>query len=155
MRMSYEVTQARYRVATSDDEIPPGRVVTVIDEPGVATVIVRPGHATKELLVDIEERQRSMLALGQWMRLAPGTEPEPGQKRVTEALWALAPADKMPSGILCMPIEECGRHVWLIREGEASKQLVAELSELLTAMVRAGVWVQRWDEPPTRPTFTA
>jgi hypothetical protein len=147
MQMTYEVTEARYRVAANEDEIPQGRVVTVRDEPGVATVVVRPGHASNALLADIEEQQRSMLALGQWLRLAPGDEPEPGQDRVTEARWEIAPAGALPDNILCMPIEERGWHVWLIRPGEASEQLVAEMSELLTAMVRAGVWVQKWDGP--------
>lgn len=146
MRMTYEVTDARYRVATREDEIPPGRVVSVKDEPGVATVIVRPGHATKRFLADIEEQQRVMLTTGQWMRLAPGTDPAPDQVRVTEALWVLKPAHELPARVLCMPIEEPGWHAWVIRDGEASEQLVAEMSEILTAMVRAGVWVQRWTD---------
>ncbi|WP_432247668.1 hypothetical protein ACRAR1_06890 [Streptomyces sanyensis] len=144
--MSYEVTEARYRVAAAGDRIPDGRVVAVVDEPGVATVIVRPGHASELLLRDIADQQASMLATGQWLRLEPGTEPGPGQDRVTEACWQIAPAGTLPEGIVCLPVEKRGRHVWLIREGEASEQLIREMSELLTAMVRAGVWVQKWTE---------
>lgn len=146
--MSYEVTEALYRLATDSDKIPVGKVVTVEDEPGFATVIVKPGHATKEMLAQMTERTRAMLALGQWVRLKCGDSPDPGQRRVTESRWELAPASVFPAGFLVLPIEELGRHIWLIRDGEASEQLVAEMSEMLTAMVRAGIWVQKWPADP-------
>jgi hypothetical protein len=141
--MAYEVTQARYRFAEHPDEIPPGRVVTVKDEPGVSTVIVRPGHARPGFLWAIQDAQQSMLALAQWVRLDDTTEAAAAHpRRLLQATWRLEPG--LPDGLLCMPLEEPGRHTWLIRPGEASEQLVHEMSELLTAFVRSGIWVQRW-----------
>lgn len=149
--MSYEVTEARYRIATHRDHIPPGRVVTVIDNPGIATVIIRPGQATEGLIAALNESHRAMLAVGQWMRLTPGDAPDPSQPTARRARWVLTPAALLPRYFLCLPIEGHGWHTWLIREGEASEQLVAEMCELLTHLVQAGVWVQMWDEPAARP----
>jgi hypothetical protein len=145
--MTYRVTEARYRFA-EDGEIPPGRVVTIVDEPGVTTVVVRPGHATSAFLAAIQREQTSMLALAEWVRLEDTAEAAAHPERLIEATWRLEP--DMPTGILCMPFEEPGRHTWLIRPGEASEELVREMSEMLTALVRSGVWVQRWNATDTR-----
>ncbi|WP_151898288.1 hypothetical protein [Streptomyces sp. C8S0] len=138
----YEVTQAAYRFATTDDTLPPGRVVTVEDLPGLATVIVKPGHATPAFLTDIGDQQTSLLATGQWLRLAPGADHDRHPQRIYDVSWRLMPASMFPAGKLCLPMERPGKHTWVIREGEASEQLVREMTELLTRMVRAGVWIR-------------
>jgi hypothetical protein len=140
---TYQITQAKYRFAENEDEIPPGHVVTFRDEPGLTTVIVRPGHATTAFLAAIEREQQAMLALGQWIRLADTDEAAANHpRRLFSAIWRLEPA--LPNKVICMPCEEPGRHIWLIRPGEASEELVEEMSQRLTAFVRAGIWVQRW-----------
>ncbi|WP_432124085.1 hypothetical protein [Streptomyces sp. C10-9-1] len=141
----YRVTRAEYRFAETDDEIPPGKVAAILDTPGVATVLVRRGHATQQLLDALAKEQTAILETGEWMRQTPG-DTDGTARTVERALWELAPAHKLPDDRLCFPIErdtERGlEHVWLIREGEASPELVAEMSERLTALVQAGVWAR-------------
>ncbi|WP_236241187.1 hypothetical protein [Streptomyces sp. CC228A] len=137
----YQVTKAVYRFAEHDDEIPPGHVVTILDTPGIATVVVRPGHARQRLLDALAREQTAILETGEWMRQSPGDTDEPAPT-VHSARWELVPAHKLPDGRLCLPVERNGEHVWLIRDGEASPELVAEMTERLTALVRAGVWAR-------------
>jgi hypothetical protein len=143
--MAYKTVQAIYRFAEHEDEIPPGRVAVVRDEPGVSTVIVRPGHATARFLSSIQEQQRSMLALARWVRLddtdaAAASHP----RRLHTATWRHEP--NLPEAVICLPVEGPGWHTWLIRPGEASEALVEQMSETLTAFVRSGIWIQRWDD---------
>lgn len=137
----YQVTKAVYRFAETDDEIPPERVVAILDTPGVATVAARPGHATQRLLDALTREQTAMLATGEWMRQAPGDGDAP-TPTIHSARWERVPAHRLPAGRLCIPVQLDGEHVWLIREDEASEELVSEMSELLTALVRAGVWTR-------------
>jgi hypothetical protein len=141
--MAYQEVRAVYRFAEHPDEIPAGRVVTVTDLPGECTVVIRPGHARPCLLWAIQDAHQATLALQQWIRLdetTPGVASHP--RRLTEAVWRFEAG--LPEGLPCMPLEEPGRHTWLIRPGQASEELVKEISELLTAFVRSGIWVQRW-----------
>ncbi|WP_407698202.1 hypothetical protein [Streptomyces jumonjinensis] len=142
--MSHQVTRARYRFANTPDEIPPGRAVAVLDEDGWVTLVVRPGHATQGLLDDIDRQQRPGNELGQWLRLPPDEPPVPGDQRLAEACWTFAEPGALPDALRCVPLEAEGRHTLFLRPGAASKQLAAEMTDLLMAMVRAGVWVQRW-----------
>ncbi|MEU2181515.1 hypothetical protein [Streptomyces thermolilacinus] len=139
----YQVTRAAYRYAMTEDEIPRGRVVTVIDEPGLATVVVRPGEATPGLLESMTAQQTSLLVTGQWLRLEPDHPEDAQPQRLLSVSWRLMPAEMLPNGVLCMPVERPGLHVWIIREGEASERLVREMTELLTEMVQDGIWVQQ------------
>jgi hypothetical protein len=151
--MSYEVTEVRCRFASTEGELPPGRVAAVIDRPGRTTILVRPGHATQQLLDDMTEALLSMTRLGQWLRLSRGDKPVAADHRVTEARWDLVPRDALP--VTTVPLEQPGKLIWLVREGEASRQLVAEMTELLTELVAEGLWLRRWDQPAAWACSTA
>ncbi len=137
----YQVTRATYRLAQTDDEIPAGSIVTILDKPGAATVVVRRGHATQRLLDALTQADTERLMRGEWLRQQPGDTDAP-IPTIDRAVWEFVPADRLPHGLCCLPIERHREHVWLIREGEASPELVAEMSRRLTQLVQAGVWAR-------------
>ncbi|MDQ0943325.1 hypothetical protein [Streptomyces sp. V1I1] len=147
------VIETWYRFA-EPGELPPDRVVDIVGSKDslLVQVIVRPGHATADLLKDIGEQQRSAFRTGQWTRLEPTPENLVHPRRVFDANWELTPAHKIPKGVHCVSIERIGRHSWLVREGDATPQLVAEISVLLRCMVRAEVWIQRGAGEDTDPS---
>ncbi|NXY93479.1 hypothetical protein HYE82_03460 [Streptomyces sp. BR123] len=139
------VTKARFRFATTDDELPPGRVIDIQRDPEspVVTVIIKPGHATQRLLDELSETQTPMHATGQWQRLEPTPENLAHPRRVLRASWRLWPREKMPAGQLCVPLERHREHVWAVLDREASDQLAREMTELVMAMVQSEVWITR------------
>ncbi|NUK22022.1 hypothetical protein [Streptomyces lunaelactis] len=139
----YEVTQTCYRLAKDDDEIPAGHVIGILDRPGIAEVVVRPGHASERLLADLTEQHRPILSYGKWLHRASGTSGETPQQ-IIEARWELTPAHKLPACTLAMPLEGHGRFVWLILDTEVTERLVAEINEVLAEIVGSGLWIQRW-----------
>ncbi|MFE0270854.1 hypothetical protein ACFWZY_01740 [Streptomyces sp. NPDC058992] len=137
------VIETHYRFA-EPGELPVGSVVDIkAVDPTTIHVIVRPGHAKAALLDEMGEHQRTAFRTGQWTRLAPTPEARVHPRRVWHANWELVPHDRIPEGVHCLSFERPGRHSWLVREGEASPELVAEMSLLLRRMVRAEVWIQR------------
>ncbi|MER7815577.1 hypothetical protein [Streptomyces sp. NPDC096153] len=141
-----------YQLATDDDDIPPDRVVHLRDPDGDSIVLlVRPGHATEELLREQEQQLRSMLETGLWYRPEPTPEAANHPRRVRAAGWIARPPDELPDGALCMSMEEVGRHMWIVRDTEVSAQCVAEMNELLMAMVTNVIWIQRGASDKTRP----
>ncbi|MFF3398292.1 hypothetical protein ACFYW6_07235 [Streptomyces sp. NPDC002659] len=148
-----KITRTCYRFATDEDELPEGRVVDIIFGPDAdaVSVVVLPGHATAELLDEISAAQESMILTGQWVRLESTPETEKHPRRVFDAGWRLAPADVFPQDVIIMSLERLRGHVWVIREGQASPQLVRDMTDLLTAMVRSVVWIQRGAGEDTAP----
>ena len=142
--MSVDVIETYYRFA-EPGELPADRVVDIAPNADrtIIHVIVRPGHASLELLKAMTEEQRSAFRTGQWTRLPSTPENRVHPRRVFDACWELAPAHKVPVGVNCVSVESVGRHAWLVREGEATPHLVAEISLLLRQMLRAEVWIQR------------
>ena len=142
--INQNVIETYYRFA-EPGELPPGRVVDIVpaDDLTVIHVVVCPGHASLELLKEMTDQQRSAFRTGQWTRLEDTSENRVHPHRVFDACWELAPAHKVPAGVHCVSVERVGRHAWLVREGEATPQLVAEVSVLLRRMVRSEIWIQR------------
>ncbi|MFE0036781.1 hypothetical protein [Streptomyces sp. NPDC059015] len=125
-------------------ELPEHRVVDIkaVDSTTIH-VIVRPGHAKAALLKEMGEHQRTAIRTGQWTRLEPTAEARVHPRRVWHANWVLVGHDRIPENVHCLSFERPGRHSWLVREGDATPHLVAEMSQLLRRMVRAEVWIQR------------
>jgi hypothetical protein len=134
-----------YRFARPDDNLAADRTAEIRfgPDPAEVTVIVRPGHTTIELLDDFSRQQEAMFTTGQWAGLDPTPENLRHPRRVLDASWQLAPGHLMPNGVILMSLENPGRHVWMIREGYATEELVRDMTALLTDMVRSGVWIQR------------
>lgn len=63
----------------------------------------------------------------------------------------VAPASAMPEGCRVVPIEREGELIWVIREGEMSEGLRADLNQILAHIQTTGLWVQNWDGHTTAP----
>lgn len=140
----HEAIQARFRFATDSDEIPEGRVLALkgVDGP-IVTVVIKPGEASQRLLDDFDDQHRAAFETGLWDRLDPTPENEAHPCRALYATVRLVPAAELPDGVLCMPVWRPPRHVWILRDKEATAQLAAEMTELFTTMVQSAVWIQR------------
>lgn len=144
--------QACFRFATDDDEIPEGRVVALKDVDGpVVSVVVMPGEATARLLATFNELHRVAFETGLWDRLDPTPENLAHPLRALESVVQLRPGSELPDGVLCVPMWRPPRHTFIVRELEATEQLAAEMTEVLTAMVLAAVWIQRAAGEDTDP----
>ncbi|MFF8290473.1 hypothetical protein ACF068_14760 [Streptomyces sp. NPDC016309] len=128
----------RYRFAASSDYLAPEQVASLC--PGansdLPVVIIRPGHASRILMEEIQRTGHS-----RWQHLPDSDRAHPC--RIVHAGWQLMPPEALPGGAVCVPLEKPGRAEWVIREGHATPLLVAELTLLLTRMVRTQVWVPR------------
>ncbi|WP_435610852.1 hypothetical protein [Streptomyces sp. C10-9-1] len=125
---------AHYRVA-EPGELTGCRVAAVQRGPADSVVVIIDGsHATPELLDQVKE------AAGYWVRLPDTPENRSHPCRILHAGWKLI--EDLPDGLLCLPTEARHRHEQLIREGEATFRLAADVTWLLTRMVRSEVWIR-------------
>ncbi|WP_236241186.1 hypothetical protein [Streptomyces sp. CC228A] len=122
-----------------------GRVADIRpgSEPNSVAVVVERGHATQELLDALGGAQAPMFATGQWYRLPDTPENRTHPRRILRASWELDPGGKLPEGLLCLSLERPNEHQWLVHENHASFLLTADMTWLLTRMVRSEVWIQR------------
>jgi hypothetical protein len=131
----------RYRFATDADHLPAERVTDL--RPGgdldSTNVIIRPGHASRLLLEHLEAQPAGH---GRWHHLPDTAENRAHPQRLLHAGWQLIHPEALPEGALCTAVGRPGRHELAVREGHASPILVADLTLLLTRMVRTEVWVQ-------------
>jgi hypothetical protein len=68
-----------------------------------------------------------------------------------DSIFIRVPAADMPPGQKAVFIELGDQPRWLISEGEVSNELVAELNQLATHLIRHGLWEQhreRGQQPP-------
>jgi hypothetical protein len=68
-----------------------------------------------------------------------------------DSIFITVPAADMPPGRPAVYLEVGDQPRWLIREGEASPELVAELNQLATHLIRHGLWEkhrERGQQPP-------
>lgn len=143
-----EVTTVEFRTGTRV-EIAPGKVCRILEEDGALVVHIKQGEAEQDLCDALNDLHRQILGTeGRWAQSWDGREDRadasPQGLRMAEVSWRLERADRMPRGDNCLPLEEEGRFVWLIREGLASPQLVAEMNDYLARITGDGLWVQRW-----------
>ncbi|TLQ45797.1 hypothetical protein [Streptomyces marianii] len=126
-------------------ELPAGRIADIRPGPdgGTIHVIIEPGHATQRLLDEFTAQQASMMATGQWYRAPDTPENRIHPRRVLHAAWQLTPAEAFPTGSLLLSMERPQRHVWLVHEGHASPVLAADMTWMLTKMVRTEIWITR------------
>ena len=66
----------------------------------------------------------------------------------------VAPASAMPDGCRVVPVEREGELIWVIREGEMSEGLRADLNQILAHIQTTGLWVQNWGGATPPPTST-
>ncbi|MER7833521.1 hypothetical protein [Streptomyces sp. NPDC095602] len=144
---------AQYRFAL-DGELPADRAADIRpgDGPDTVAVIVARGHATAALLDEMGTMQAPHMVTEQWCRLPDSPANRVHPQRVLRAGWQLMHPEALPEGILCLSVERHQRHDWIIREGHASPLLVAEMTWLLTRMVRREIWIQRGTGEDAGPT---
>jgi hypothetical protein len=66
-------------------------------------------------------------------------------------IFTVVAAADMPPGHAAVYLDVGDQPRWLIREGEASPELVAELNQLATHLIRHGLWEkhrERGQQPP-------
>jgi hypothetical protein len=131
----------RYRFATDADQLSAERVAGLRPggDPDSMDVIIRPGHASRLLLEHVEAQRAGH---GRWCHLPDTAETRAHPQRLLHAGWQLIHPEALPEGELYAPLERPGRHELAVREGHATPILVADLTLLLTRMVRTEVWVQ-------------
>lgn len=134
--MATQIT-AYYRYARNG-ELPDGRLADIRSgaTPDTIAVLIRRGHATHALFHEMSDVQTAQFTTGQWCRLPDTPQNRIHPRRVLHAGWQLIHPEALPEGRLTMSVERRHRHDWLIREGHATPLLVAEMTWLLTRMVR-------------------
>lgn len=143
-----EVTTVEFRTGTPVD-IPADRVCRILEEDGVLVVHIKSGEAEQRLCDALNHMHRQILGTaGRWSQKWDGradrADAAPEGLLLAEVSWRLEHADRMPTGVDCLPLEVEGRFVWLIRERLASDQLVAEMNDYLARITGDGLWVQQW-----------
>lgn len=73
-----------------------------------------------------------------------------------DEIFRIVPGASMPPGQDVVIVEIDGQPRWLIRDGVSLPDLVSELNQLSTHLVRHGLWVpQRGDTEPPRMRFAS
>lgn len=138
-----DLITAYYRFA-EPGELTDGRVAAILPgpEPNTVIVIIKRGHATQELLDEMGREQTAMFETGQWYRLPDTPENRAHPRRVLRAGWK-HDTQGILNARLCLSAEGVNEHNWIVPEGHATFRLVADMTWLLTRMVRSEVWIQR------------
>ncbi|PJN40748.1 hypothetical protein CG747_10425 [Streptomyces sp. CB02959] len=138
--------EMRYEIDT-EDRVAPGRVLLLTQEPGLVVGTYRPGHASEILCEQLNSVCRHIFRHGLWaQRWGADEGTEPSEHALLKVRFEIRPADAFPKDLVCLPQERPGEFVWLIREHHMSQQACDETNEHLRRAVKAGLWVQRWEE---------
>lgn len=153
--MSHPRTTVQYQIARLG-QLPPGRVVDVTDRPGGhARILLHSLHASHRLADQLTHLHRHLIGHGLWQQRwtddARMSRPPQGLC-IAVARWEIVPARAMPSGHSCMPVEEDGSCIWLIREGHCTRALRDQMNQTLERVAGDGLWFQRWRPRQQRPT---
>ncbi|MCL6302851.1 hypothetical protein [Streptomyces kronopolitis] len=141
-------TEVRYKVVP-DDQLPTERVTLVVDGPGFVEARIRRGHATEPLCEQLMCVSRHIFSNGLWVYHWAEAANAAGVHDTgtpAEVRFEIHPASAFPKDILCLFREQPGEFVWFVREGHLSEEACGEFNEYLKSSLRAGFWVQRWDE---------
>jgi hypothetical protein len=112
-------------------------------------------HASEALARQLDRQNRHLAETRQWYRhWAPGDTTE--QRHTLEGRhWAgsdkawvsRVPAERLPDGMACMPVELEGALHYLISEQEMSEALAREVNAWLARFIGDGLWRQGWEGP--------
>lgn len=145
--MSDQYTSAAYHPARLG-RMTPGRLVHVEDRPGaLAGIYFHPLHVRSWLLWDLNRLTRHHVGYGLWRQAGTreGRMQEPAQGLgIAVSRWEIVPAAAMPRRRAVMPVEEEGSCVWLIREGQCTRDLRDAMNAMLERMAGDGLWLQHW-----------
>ncbi|MGG7572568.1 hypothetical protein [Streptomyces sirii] len=145
--------ELRYEV-DREGKVPAGRATFVTEEPGLVVATFRPGHASEILCKQLNRVCKHIFRSGLWaQRWGADESAEPSEHTLLTIRFELLPADKFPEVLVCLPWERPGEFVWLIRRPHMSPQAIDEANAHLRKAVRAGLWVQRWEEGETKERF--
>jgi hypothetical protein len=141
-------------VIGTDDELPAGKVVHVVEHEGSARIHYAKGHASQELCDQLNAYHVGILEeAAQWKqdwtddpdRLQPGkVEKAP----IATARYVLVPGAALPRGRVCFPIEVDGEFIWLVRDKEdgivhMSPEAIEGMNDYLRIVVEGGLWKQQ------------
>lgn len=156
--MPHAHTTAQYQIARLG-QLPPGRVVDVADQPGgQARILLHPLHASHRLADELTYIHHHLVGHGLWQqRWTDGARMSrpPQGLGIAVARWEIVPARAMPSGRLCMPVEEKDSCTWLLHEGHCTRALRDQMNQMLERVVGDGLWVQCWLPRQQQPPGTA
>ncbi len=136
--------------------IPPGRLVSVEEQPGgLADIYMHPLHVRQPLLWELNWLTRHQVGYGLWRQKwdHSGRTRQPAQGlSVAASSWEIVPSAELPKGCHVFPLEEDGSCVWLIRSGYCTATFVNEMNRLLDRIAGDGLWLQDWSNhgPGTR-----
>lgn len=140
--------------------LPFGTVFRPVTRPGQLVIqaeerIGSQGHLTKELCDELNlataaaiERKWSMAADDS--AASPKSTPEEptvGYRTVS--------GDQLPAGVLCLPLEDEGRFIWLIHEDHMTRAFAEELTAYVIYLVGNRIWVQTWGDTEAPPQRSA
>lgn len=127
-----------------------GKVVDAVEREGEITFRVVQGNASRVLCEQLDAEFGHIIGNGLWTQQWDGDEgrlarcAEAPERRIATVSVTFVPADRLPSGKACMPLERDGAVCWLIAEGHMSELARQEFEALLQFIVGNGLWIQRW-----------
>ncbi|QXE36175.1 hypothetical protein KQY30_19950 [Streptomyces sp. GMY02] len=148
-----EVTSVTFSLGPGAN-ISAGRACRLTEQDAAITVRIRYGHAHPGLCRDLNDFHRQILGVeNRWAQAWDPSDPgrvdsAPKGLGMADVQWRIVPASKLPAAATCLPLEEQGRFVWMIRMGFATPQLITEMNEYLARITGDGLWVQRWSDRP-------
>ncbi|MFE9684116.1 hypothetical protein [Streptomyces sp. NPDC006285] len=77
-------------------------------------------------------------------------EPSEGLE-IAVSSWEIVPASRMPRGRMVFTVEDDGSCIWLIREGQCTRELRDTMNVMLERIAGDGLWLQSWYERQERP----
>ncbi|MFE0189321.1 hypothetical protein [Streptomyces sp. NPDC058989] len=136
----------RYEV-DREGKVPAGRALLVREEPGFVLATFRPGDVSEVLCEQLNIVCRYIFSNGLWVqRWGADESTEPSEHTRLKIRFEIVPDDAFPKDHVCIPRERPGEFTWFIREPHMSQQACDESNAHLRQAVRAGLWMQRWDQ---------
>lgn len=147
--MPNQSTSAVYHIA-QPGRIPRGELIHVDDCPGaMADIHLHPLHVRSWLVWDLNWVTRHQVGYGLWRQrwTHEGRMQEPVEGLgIAVSRWEIVPASAMPRERAVMAVEDEGSCVWLVREGQCTRDMRDAMNGMLERIAGDGLWLQRWYE---------
>lgn len=144
-------TPVEYRTADRDD-LPDGCTVDIRTGTGSAAVLLSRQHVGDRLPHELTSHSSHQAAHGSWRRT--GRDAPAGHPLSVTRLERV-PTDMLPTGRAAIAIEEAGSCIWLVDEGECTRQLQNDMNDKLYELTRQHIWLQVWFTCRRQPSETS
>jgi hypothetical protein len=125
-------------------ELPPGKLITIRDEPGTVVLRFCKGHIRAGLRDQLAAWHGIIFGEGVLIQRYADHAAAEGTPLAVARVEFVRPG-VLPAGRLCWPIFAESEFIWLIAEGQMSEELRRQFSELVARNVADGHWIQSGD----------